>query len=441
MKLLIPALVLALSTPILAQAQTPLRLWPGDAPGAKGQMPDDIPTLTPYLPAANASGAAFIICPGGGYSGLSMDHEGRAYAQWLNQNGVAGFVLKYRLGSRGYRHPSMLQDATRAIRLVRSRAAEWKVDAGRVGVMGSSAGGHLASTLLTHFDAGDAKSADPIERESSRPDLGVLCYAVITMGPNTHGGSRDNLLGPNPPPELVKLLSNEQQVTPQTPPCFIWHTVADPVVKVENSLDFASALRKNGVPFDLHLYQNGGHGLGLDDDTPPFRNALPWAGDLLFWLKQQNFLTPQPLQIIPTSQRVPQTWHYTTAQPTPNWAQPGFDDKAWQVGSGGFGTDAEPGLAARTAWNTSDIWLRREIVMPQGEHPNLKLWAFHDEDVDIFLNGTLAAHAPGFTTRYEPLEISAQARTQLKPAARVMMAVHCHQTTGGQGVDVGIVAE
>ncbi len=292
MKLLIPALLLGLSAPVLAQPQAPLRLWPGDAPGARGQAPEDIPLLTPYLPAAGATGAAFVICPGGGYSGLSMDHEGKAYALWLNQSGVAGFVLKYRLGSHGYRHPSMLQDAARAMRLVRARAAGWKVDPQRLGIMGSSAGGHLASTLLTHFDAGDAKSADAIERQSSRPDLGVLCYAVITMGPDTHRGSHDNLLGQNPSPELEKLLSNELHVTPQTPPCFVWHTVADPVVKVENSLAFASALRRNGVPFDLHLYQNGGHGLGLGDDAPPFRNALPWAGDLLFWLGQQKFLTP-----------------------------------------------------------------------------------------------------------------------------------------------------
>lgn len=232
-----------------------------------------------------------VICPGGGYGGLA-EHEGRDYALWLCQNGVAAFVLKYRLGSHLYRHPSMLQDAARAVRLVRSRAEQWKVDPKRLGIMGSSAGGHLASTLLTHFDAGQADAVDPIERQSSRPDLGVLCYPVITMGADTHGGSRDNLLGANPSPELVRLLSNELQVSAQTPPCFLWHTVADGAVKVENSLEFAQALRRNGVPFDLHLYQNGGHGLGLGDGTPPFRNALPWASDLLFWLGQQGFLAP-----------------------------------------------------------------------------------------------------------------------------------------------------
>lgn len=157
----------------------------------------------------------------------------------------------------------MLNDAARAIRLVRSRAAEWKVDPKRIGVMGSSAGGHLASTILTHFDAGQADAADPIDRVSSRPDLGVLCNPVITMGEFTHGGSKKNLLGENPSPELVELLSNEKQVTKETPPTFLFHTYADPGVPVENALLFAEALRKNHVPFDLHIYEKGGHGMGL----------------------------------------------------------------------------------------------------------------------------------------------------------------------------------
>jgi acetyl esterase/lipase len=269
----------------MAQAEplAPLPLWPEGAPGALGKEDKDIPTLTAYLPdPAAASGAAIVICPGGGYGGLAK-HEGEGYALWLNQHGIAGFVLKYRLGSGGYRHPIMLQDAARAVRLVRAKAADWKVDPKRVGIMGSSAGGHLASTLLTHFDAGQADAADPIDRQSSRPDLGILCYAVITMGPNTHAGSRQNLLGKTPAPELIELLSNEKQVTPQTPPCFVWHTWADAAVKVENSLDFALALRKAGVPFDLHVYQKGGHGMGLG-------NNHPWGNDCLFWLQAQGFL-------------------------------------------------------------------------------------------------------------------------------------------------------
>lgn len=265
------------------QDRAPLLLWPEGAPGALGAEDKDKPTLTPYLPeSSKAAGAAMVICPGGGYGGLAR-HEGEGYALWMNQHGIAGFVLKYRLGSHGYRHPIMLQDAARAMRLVRSRAAEWKIDPKRVGIIGSSAGGHLASTLLTHFDLGHPNASDPIERESCRPDLGVLCYAVITMGDNTHQGSRQNLLGTAPSADLINLLSNEKQVTPQTPPCFVWHTYEDTGVKVENSLDFARALRQANVPFDLHIYERGKHGIGLGD-------GHPWANDCLFWFKARGFI-------------------------------------------------------------------------------------------------------------------------------------------------------
>jgi len=274
-----------------AQAQPEFRLWSGDAPGAHGHSPDDIPTLTPYLPdPAKATGAAVLVLPGGGYSGLSMDHEGKAYAQWLNQNGVTAFVLKYRLGSHGYHDPVELEDAARALRTIRARAAEWKIDPHKVGIMGSSAGGHLASSLLTHFDAGNPASTDPIEQQSSRPDLGVLCYAVITMTePFVHGGSRDMLLGPNASPAAITRMSSEQQVTAQTPPCFIWATYEDGLVPMENSMMFAEALRKANVPFDLHIYQHGGHGLGLGDDSPPFTHVHPWATDLLYWLHGRGY--------------------------------------------------------------------------------------------------------------------------------------------------------
>lgn len=263
----------------------PIPLWPGGAPGALGTADQDIPTLTAYLPAPEkATGAAVVICPGGGYGGLAA-HEGAGYAEWLAENGVAGIVLKYRLGSKGYRHPAMLNDAARAVRLTRSKAAEWKIDPARVGIMGSSAGGHLASTLLTHFDAGKPEDPDPVERLSSRPDIGILCYPVISMGPLTHMGSKRNLLGENPAPELIELLSNEKQVTKDTPPTFIWHTWEDSGVKVENSMEFAAALRKAGVPFDLHVYQKGKHGQGLGRDGV----ILPWAADCLYWLKIQGF--------------------------------------------------------------------------------------------------------------------------------------------------------
>lgn len=276
-----------------SNAQEAFPLWPDGAPGALGKEDKDIPTLTAYLPAsgspADRTNAAIVICPGGGYGGLA-GHEGKNYALWLNEAGVAGFVLKYRLGSAGYRHPVMLQDAARAVRTVRARAAEWKVDPNRIGIMGSSAGGHLASTLLTHFDAGKPDAEDPVERQSSRPNLGILCYAVITMGQYTHQGSKNNLLGNQPSPELVWSLSNELQVTPQTPPTFLWHTYEDTAVPVENSLQFAEALRKAGVPFDLHIYQKGPHGIGLGSRELDFKNVHPWAHDCLFWMKAQGFV-------------------------------------------------------------------------------------------------------------------------------------------------------
>lgn len=271
-----------------SEVQAPVPLWADGAPGALGTSSNDIPTLTAYLPdAANATGAAMVICPGGGYVRLAP-HEGNDYALWLNQHGVTCFVLKYRLGSHGYRHPAMLNDAARAVRWVRAHAAEFKVDVHRVGIMGSSAGGHLAATLLTHFDEGDTNSADVVERESSRPDLGVLCYAVITMGKYTHEGSRNNLIGTNPPPELVQLLSNELQVTTNTPPCFLWTMFEDTTVPMENTMMFAEALRKNHVPFALHVYEKGHHGMGLKDQAP-FAHPHPWAADCLFWLKERKF--------------------------------------------------------------------------------------------------------------------------------------------------------
>ena len=271
-----------------AEIQNSIPLWPGGAPGALGTNADDVPTLTPYLPeATTTTGAAMVVCPGGSYFNLAP-HEGNDYALWLNQHGVTCFVLKYRLGSHGYRHPAMLNDAARAVRWVRAHAEDYKIDSKRVGIIGSSAGGHLASTLLTHFDAGDTNSADAVERQSSRPDLGILCYPVISMGEFMHAGSKANLLGKDPSPELVKLLSNELQVTSNTPPCFLWTMYGDKVVPVENTLMFAAALQKNQVPFALHVYDQGWHGMGLID-KPPFAHPHPWAGECLFWLKEHGF--------------------------------------------------------------------------------------------------------------------------------------------------------
>ena len=284
-------LAVLLSTFIMAHAEVlaPVPLWPNGAPGALGKRPQDVPTITPYLAdPMNSTGAAMLICPGGAYAHLAP-HEGKEYALWLNQHGVTGFVLKYRLGSNGYHYPAEFQDVTRAMRMVKAGANRWHFDPHRVGIMGSSAGGHLASLLLTHFDAGDPKAADPIERQSSRPDLGILCYPVITMtGEYTHQGSRENLLGKNPSPKLEEFLSSQHQVKTNTPPCFIWCTDEDKTVPMENSLMFAEALRKNHVPFALHVYEQGGHGMGLADQ-PPFRHPHPWANDCLFWLEAHHF--------------------------------------------------------------------------------------------------------------------------------------------------------
>lgn len=261
-----------------------IRLWEGDAPGALGQRPQDIPTLTPYLPeTGKRNGATMIVLPGGGYSNLAA-HEGGGYAEWLAKQGITAYVLRYRLGSQGYHHPIELGDVARAVRMARSFAKRDGLDPQRIGVIGSSAGGHLAATIATHFDAGKSDATDAIERESSRPDLVVLAYPVITFGEFAHAGSRNQLLGANPSPELVQNLSTELQVTKDTPPTFLWHTTEDKTVPVENSLMFAAALRKAGVPFSLHIYEKGGHGLGMRPTAPP------WADQLAYWLKERKFV-------------------------------------------------------------------------------------------------------------------------------------------------------
>lgn len=277
---------------LAAETSTTIMLvWPEGTPGALGSRDVDTPTLTPFLASPEtATGAAIVVCPGGGYAGLAPS-EGQDYARWLNELGISAFVLKYRLGSAGYHHPAMLNDAARALRTVRSRATEWHLDPARIGIIGSSAGGHLASTLLTHFDAGDPSSTDTVEQVSSRPDLGILCYPVITMDKKfTHAGSRRNLLGDDPSDALVHLLSNNEQVTSATPPTFIFHTADDAAVPVENALMFATGLARTDVRFELHVYPSGKHGMGLGSFhkwDPEHRH--PWTKAAAEWLKSLNF--------------------------------------------------------------------------------------------------------------------------------------------------------
>ncbi len=262
-------------------------LWPQGAPGALGNDETDRPSLAIYLPSGRRTRTAVVVCPGGGYRNLAMDHEGVQIAQWLNSLGIPAFVLKYRLGPR-YHHPAPLQDVQRAIRIVRSRAAEFRISPDRIGVWGFSAGGHLASTATTHFDAGNPQAVDPIERAGSRPDFAILCYPVISFTTDyTHKGSRQMLLGDAPDPELVKLLSNELQVKPDTPPVFLFNTNADTGVPPENSILFYLALRKHNIPAELHIFERGPHGVGLAS-TDATLGA--WPARLADWLRGRGLL-------------------------------------------------------------------------------------------------------------------------------------------------------
>ncbi len=286
LKYLIPILMVAMCASAQPPAgPAPELLWPNGAPGALGTTDEDQPSLTPYL-AKSPNGTAVVVCPGGGYQHLAMDHEGVQIARWLNSLGISAFVLKYRLGPK-YHHPVMIQDAQRAIRTVRTRAAALHIQPDRIGIWGFSAGGHLASTAATHFDTGDANAADPIDRAGSRPDFAILAYPVISLGEFAHVGSRNNLLGKNPDPKLVEELSNDLRVTAQTPPTFLFHTTADSTVPVENSVRFYLALRKAGVPAEMHIFQNGPHGVGLA--TTDATLSL-WGQLLANWLRERGLL-------------------------------------------------------------------------------------------------------------------------------------------------------
>lgn len=265
-----------------------LLLWPSGAPGAQGEEDIDKPTLTVYLPAGeNATKTGVVVAPGGGYSHLATGKEGTDIAAWLNARGVAAFVLKYRLGPK-YHHPIELEDAQRAIRMTRANAAEYGIAADHVGMWGFSAGGHLAATAGTEFDAGNASATDPIERVSSRPDFLILAYPVITlMPPLAHAGSRNSLLPADADAGLVRSLSAETRVTKDTPPTFLFATTDDKTVPVMNSVMFYSALVAAGVPAEMHLFQHGAHGAGLAAANPELR---VWPELLAKWMRERGLM-------------------------------------------------------------------------------------------------------------------------------------------------------
>lgn len=258
-------------------------LWPDGAPLASGETDEDRPALIPYLLEGERR-PAVIVCPGGGYV-ARMPHESEPIVKWLHSIGISAFILRYRVAP--YSYPCALLDAQRAIRTLRHEAAKFRIDPARIGIIGFSAGGHLASAAGTHFDEGQPGAEDSIERQSCRPDLQMLCYPVITMrDPHAHAGSRLNLLGPEPDAARIELMSSEEQVTANTPPAFLWHTVEDASVPVENSLLFAAALRKHHVPFDLHVYAHGKHGLGTAESFP---HLSGWTTTCASWLKMNGF--------------------------------------------------------------------------------------------------------------------------------------------------------
>lgn len=256
-------------------------LWPQGAPGALGTADADKPKILVYLPKDNPMHMGILIAPGGSYNHLSLQKEGVDAAHWLNDHGIAAFVLEYRLGPN-YHHPIELGDAQRALRLVRSRSAEFGIT--KLGMWGFSAGGHLTATAGTLYDAGNPASTDPIDRQPSRPDFLILSYPVITMeAPYVHGGSRKFLLGETPNPALIDLLSAEKHVTPRTPPTFLYSTTDDQTVPVMNSIMFYEALIQAGVPAEMHLFQHGGHGSGLGTVTATQTNPTLAAWPSLLW--------------------------------------------------------------------------------------------------------------------------------------------------------------
>lgn len=292
---------LMLITTVTFAQQKPMPLYPNGVPNSKltpatyiEKMDENsfvshvsVPVLIPYFPAKDkANGTAVIICPGGGYSGLSMENEGSSIAMAFNNIGVAAFILKYRLPSDSImvdKTIGPLQDAQRAIQMIRQNAAAWNINPNKVGIIGFSAGGHLASTAITHFNKAVIENSANV---NLRPDFGILLYPVISFGPQAHVGSRENLIGKSPSQELIDLYSNEKQVTANTPPTFLVHAEDDDVVPVQNSLMFYDALLQNKVKAEMHIYQAGGHGFGLHNQT----TKDLWFDRLTNWMDENGWL-------------------------------------------------------------------------------------------------------------------------------------------------------
>ncbi len=284
------SLVLFVSPLATAQEAKPtpserIALWPGKAPNGDGTFEDSAKELEVFLPSGDkANGAAIVLCPGGGYIRHVTDREGYPIAQWLNEHGITCVILEYRLPK--LRHAVPLLDAQRAIRLTRTHAAKWKLDPQRIGILGFSAGGHVASTATTHFDSGNASAADPVEKQSSRPDFAWFVYPVVTMGEFTHSGSKKELIGDSPAAELVRLYSNELQVTADTPPVFLAHAIDDKPVPIENSRQFVAAMQKLQRPVDLLELPAGGH--GLNGCKGPLWEQ--WKAAALVWSARQKLI-------------------------------------------------------------------------------------------------------------------------------------------------------
>lgn len=295
-------------------------LWPSGAPGAIGNDGADAPSVAVFLPPRwRASGAGMVICPGGAYQMLMKSYEGADIAHWLNSFGVAGFVLNYRIAPR-YHYPAPLLDVQRALRLIRANSGRFGIRADRIGVIGFSAGGHLASAALTHFDKGNPQASDIVDRFSSRPDFGILAYPIITArSPWTHKPSMENLLGPMPDPALLDEMSSDLRVTSETPPTFLMHTAEDAAVPVENSLLFYNAMRRAHVPGELHIYQEGPHGAGLANGRHGaywVPSLLSWSEDAERWLRQY-WLPDAPISLSPAIRFNPRTYVF--------WRKPGVN--------------------------------------------------------------------------------------------------------------------